>query len=232
MLYAIADTHLSFGVNKPMDGFGGWTNYVQRLSSNWNRLVTPEDTVVIAGDISWGMNFEEALPDFRFLHELPGRKLIMKGNHDYWWNTRRKMDAFFEENGLTTLQIVHNSAVDMGTVSVCGSRGWFFDAGSDADQKVLSREVARVKMSIDAARQYGNEPLVFLHYPPITGAARCEPILNLLKSEGIRRCYYGHLHGMAAKSAVQQEVEGIRFSLISADYLEFCPKFIEKTGRN
>ena len=144
-LFAIADTHLSFGTDKPMDVFRGWKDYVPRLEQNWRALVAPEDTVVIAGDISWGMSLEQAAADFAFLHALPGKKLILKGNHDYWWTTRKKMDAFFAANRWDSLRIVHNDAAAVdGCVAVCGTRGWFFDAEEDADKKIVMREAGRL----------------------------------------------------------------------------------------
>lgn len=223
-LFAIADTHLSLTTNKSMSVFPGWDDYVVRLEENWRNLVKPEDTVVIAGDISWGMNLKQARDDFAFLHSLPGRKLILKGNHDYWWTTRRQMDLFFAENGFDSLCIVHNDAVEVdGRYAVCGSRGWFFDAEEDADKLVLLREAGRLRTSIRAAKDTGLEPVVFLHYPPIYADQICTEILDVLKEEGISRCFYGHVHGKGIRLAVQGEIEGIRFRLISADSVHFCP---------
>lgn len=223
-LFAIADTHLSLGTNKSMTVFSGWDDYVSRLEENWRRIVKPEDTVVIAGDISWGMNLKQAREDFAFLHSLPGRKLIFKGNHDYWWTTRRQMDLFFADNGFDTLRIVHNDAVEVeGRYAVCGSRGWFFDAEEDADKLVLLREAGRLRTSIRAAKETGLVPMVFLHYPPIYADQSCPEILDVLKEEGIDRCYYGHVHSKGIRLAVQGNVDGIRFELISADALHFCP---------
>ena len=223
-LFAIADTHLSLGTNKSMTVFSGWDDYVTRLEENWRNIVKPEDTVVIAGDISWGMNLKQAKEDFAFLHSLPGRKLILKGNHDYWWTTRRQMDLFFADNGFDTLRIVHNDAVEVdGKYAVCGSRGWFFDAEEDADKLVLLREAGRLRTSIRAAKETGLEPVVFLHYPPVYADQICPEILDVLKEEGIGRCYYGHVHGKGIRLAVQGDVDGIRFDLISADALHFCP---------
>ena len=223
-LFAIADTHLSLGTNKSMTVFSGWDDYVTRLEENWRNIVKPEDTVVIAGDISWGMNLKQAKEDFAFLHSLPGRKLILKGNHDYWWTTRRQMDLFFADNGFDTLRIVHNDAVEVdGKYAVCGSRGWFFDAEEDADKLVLLREAGRLRTSIRAAKETGLEPVVFLHYPPVYADQICPEILDVLKEEGIGRCYYGHVHGKGIRLAVQGDVDGIRFELISADALHFCP---------
>ncbi len=225
-LYAIADTHLSFGTDKPMDSFPGWSDYTKRLENNWNHLVTDGDFVVIAGDISWAMNFDELKADFDFINRLNGRKIIIKGNHDYWWNTMKKMNAFIEENGFNTIQIVHNNCVEFDGFSVCGSRGWFFDSEEEQDEKVLNREVGRIKTSIESSHQ--DDKIVFLHYPPITADGRCDEILDLLKSEGIKECYYGHLHGIAAHSAVDETVDGIRLKLISADRLGFTPYLIKK----
>lgn len=223
-LFAIADTHLSLTTNKSMSVFPGWDDYVVRLEENWRNLVKSEDTVVIAGDISWGMNLKQARDDFAFLHSLPGRKLILKGNHDYWWTTRRQMDLFFAENGFDSLCIVHNDAVEVdGRYAVCGSRGWFFDAEEDADKLVLLREAGRLRTSIRAAKDTGLEPVVFLHYPPIYADQICTEILDVLKEEGISRCFYGHVHGKGIRLAVQGEIEGIRFQLISADSVHFCP---------
>lgn len=226
-LFAIADTHLSLSTDKPMDIFGGWQDYMQRLEKNWKALVSDEDTVVIAGDISWAMSLEGALEDFKFLNGLPGKKLIFKGNHDYWWSTMRKMEKFLEDNELNTLKIMHNSAVRVGDYAVCGSRGWFFDAEEDPDNKVLLREAGRVRRSIEAAKGIGGEPIVFLHYPPLTQNLVCNEIVSVLKETGVKRCYYGHLHGKSTLNAFIGEKEGINFNIISGDYLKFCPKLIE-----
>ena len=227
-VYAIADTHLSLSDNKPMDVFGGWQDYVFRLETNWRRLITDDDTVVIAGDISWAMSLEGAKEDFRFLNSLPGKKLIFKGNHDYWWCTMKKMEAFLSENGFDTIKILHNSAVRIGDYSVCGSRGWFFDDESGQDNKIILREAGRLRRSIEEAKALGGEPIVFLHYPPLNSSAVCSEIFGVLKEEGISRCYYGHLHGPALKSAFTGEKDGIKFNIISCDYLGFCPLLIEK----
>ena len=222
-LYAIADLHLSLGEEKPMDIFRGWTNYIDRLTRNWTALVQPADTVVVAGDVSWAMSLDGARTDFAFLDRLPGRKLLLKGNHDYWWNTRRKMDAFLAEQGFDSIRILHNSAERYGPWALCGSRGWFFDDEADADKKVLLREVGRLQASIDAGRALGGEPLAFLHYPPVTAAARCDEMMDALHRNGITRCWYGHLHGPSIRRAVQGVVEGIEFRLVSCDAADFTP---------
>lgn len=226
-LFAIGDTHLSLNGKKPMDIFHGWEGYVDRLTKNWKALVNPEDTVVIMGDISWAMSLEEAKQDFAFLNALPGQKIILKGNHDYWWNTRHKMDAFFEEQDFSTLHILHNDAYKVGDFSICGTRGWFYDSEEKDADKVLLREVQRLKTSIEAGKKLGGEPIVFLHYPPISSQQSCKPILNLLEEEGISRCYYAHLHGDVTKYSYNGMFHGIKFELLSGDYLKFCPKLVE-----
>ena len=225
-LFAIADTHLSFGTNKPMDTFNGWENYTEKLQKNWNNLVSDDDYVVIAGDISWAMNFDELYSDFKFINNLNGKKIIIKGNHDYWWNTVSKMNKFINENEFNTILFLYNNAVEFDGFSVCGSRGWLFDSEEAQDEKVLNREVLRLKMSLDSAKS--DEKLVFLHYPPITANEKCEEILNLLNEYGIKKCYYGHLHGVAARFAVDDSVDDVSFKLISADRLNFVPYLVKK----
>ena len=209
-----------------MTVFQGWDDYVTRLETHWRQLVTSDDTVVLAGDISWAMTLEDALEDFRFLHALPGRKLLLKGNHDYWWCTRRNMDAFFEENGLSSLTVVHNDAVSVdGRFAVCGSRGWFYDEAED-NAKILRREAERLRTSIKAAKQTGLEPIVFLHYPPLFDGRACAELTDVLLEEGIHRCYYGHVHGAGIRQAFEGEWQGIIFRLTSCDALRFCPLLI------
>ena len=223
-LFVIADLHLSFGANKPMNIFRGWDNYEERLEKNWRSLVTDEDTVVIPGDISWAMKLNECYEDFKFIHNLPGKKLLLKGNHDYWWDTRRKIENYLRKNGFDSIEIVFNSAKAVGEYAVCGTRGWFYDAEADSDKKVLNREVGRLRTSITEALKTGLEPVVFLHYPPVYGDQRCDDILNVLKEYNIKKCYYGQLHGSnVAKKAVTGEFEGINFKLISSDYVKFVP---------
>lgn len=223
-LFAIADTHLSFGTNKPMDSFSGWNDYVSRLEKNWNSVVTDNDTTVIAGDISWAMNFDELYNDFDFLNRLNGEKIIIKGNHDYWWNTVAKMNKFIENNHFHTIKILHNNSYTVDGISVCGSRGWMFESEEEHDEKVLNREINRIKTSIESAEC--DNKIVFLHYPPITTNGKCEEILDLLRNNGIKKCYYGHLHGVAAKIAIDDVIDDIQFKLISCDKLSFLPKLI------
>ena len=227
-LFAMGDTHLSLGTDKPMDKFPGWEDYVSRMEENWRKLVKPEDTVVIPGDISWGMTFDEVRPDFAFLNGLPGTKLIGKGNHDYWWSTMNKMNAFLEVEGFDTLRFLHNNTYVVGDYAVCGTRGWFFDDETPHSEKVINRECGRLRTGIDAAKATGKEPLVFLHYPPVTTDRECTPIMDVLRESGISICYYAHLHGNAISRAFRGEKDGIRIDLVSADSMKFCPLLISR----
>lgn len=227
-LFVIGDTHLSLSCNKPMDVFKGWTDYVDRLESNWNKVVSTEDSVVIPGDISWAMNFQEAVEDFRFLNNLNGTKYILKGNHDYWWNTMSKMNKFLSENGFDSIRIIHNNAYLIDSVAIAGSRGWFYDDTADADKKVILREAGRLRASLSEARKLGGEIVAFLHYPPISESQKCEEILSVLEEFEIKRCYFGHLHGFVSPQNAEIDYNGIKFKLISADHLGFCPRIIAK----
>ncbi len=220
-VFAIGDLHLSLGVQKPMDVFSGWDGYVERLENNWKALVKDGDTVVIDGDISWGMNFEQCCEDFAFLEALSGKKVLVKGNHDYWWNTVSKMMRWFDEKGFKTFEILHNNCIFAEGKALCGTRGWFYDIGQPADEKVMNREAQRLKTSLEMAKDA--EKIVFLHYPPIYSAAKADNLVSVLHEFDVKRCYYGHLHGASIQNAVQGSVDGIEYRLISADALQFCP---------
>ncbi len=224
-LYAIGDLHLSLGVHKPMDIFGpGWENYTRRIEEGFSSL-SAGDVTVLCGDLSWGMNFAESLEDFRFIDRLPGRKLLVKGNHDYWWNTAAKMRRFFEENGFTTLDVLHNNCHIYGDYALCGTRGWFYEEDQTPHNgKVLSREVGRLVASLNAAGE--RKKLCFLHYPPLYSGYRCPEILKTLEDYGVEACCYGHLHGASHRLAIQGRVGTVDYRLVSGDYLGFVPKKI------
>jgi predicted phosphohydrolase len=226
-LFAIADLHLSLSSGKPMDVFTGWEDYLVKLDKNWHNIVFENDTVVLPGDISWAMSLDEAVMDLKYLNALPGRKIILKGNHDYWWTTVRRMNAFIAENSLDSISVLHNTAVTVGGVCVCGTRGWFYDDTEAADKKVLMREAGRLETSIAEGEKTGLETVVFLHYPPIYNGSICIEIMDVLVRHKIKRCYYGHLHGRATAFAFEGLYEGICFKLISADYLRFSPLAID-----
>ena len=223
-LYTIGDLHLSLGGDKPMDCFGeAWRDHPEKLKEGF-RTVGPDDVTVLAGDLSWAMSLEEAREDFRFIHELPGRKLILKGNHDYWFTTAAKAYRFFRENGFDSLDILHNNAFPYGDTALCGTRGWFFEEerGGEHDRKMMRREVLRLEASLKAGGE--REKTVFLHYPPIFQNYRCQEILDLLQQYRVRRCYYGHIHGKGCRLAFNGWVGCTEFRLVSADSLNFVPE--------
>lgn len=229
-LFTISDLHLclSSGKEKSMDVFDGWENYIERLEKNWRNTVSDDDTVIIPGDISWAKNLKESFKDFYFLNSLPGKKIILKGNHDYWWSSKKKMDEYFKENSFDTLSILHNNAFKVENFSICGTRGWCMDSSLIEDEKILKREALRLETSIDAALNFDAEPLVFLHYPPVFGGYECKEILDVLLKKNIKRCYYGHVHGKnLRKKIVIGKYKGIDFNLISGDFVNFCPVLIE-----
>ena len=223
-IFAISDLHLSFGADKPMDIFRGWENYEEKIKNNWCRVVREEDTVVLPGDLSWGLKIEGAKADFAFLNDLPGKKILLKGNHDLWWGTAKKMREFLSENNLSKIDFIFNSCIVAENFAVCGTRGWFFDGGED--KKVLLREAGRLEASIKKALETGLEPLVFLHYPPVFGDAVCEEIFSVLKKYNIKKVFYGHIHG-AGRAGVVSEYDGIMLKLVSCDSLDFTPYCIK-----
>ena len=222
-LYVIGDLHLSFGCDKPMDVFGGrWENYTEKLLAGFSS-VKDSDTTVICGDLTWAMNLQEAKKDFLFLHRLPGRKIILKGNHDLWWTTASAAKRFFAENGIDSIDILHNNCFFYGDYAICGTRGWFYEEekGDEHDAKILRRELMRLDASLKAAGE--KQKLVFLHYPPKLLNYECTPILDLLCDYGVERCWYGHLHSAGRALAFEGEHRGVRFQLISADHIHFIP---------
>ena len=222
-LYAIGDLHLCLGAPKPMDVFGGaWMGYMDKLRSGLS-VIKPEDTTVLLGDLSWSLDLEGARQDFAWINEIPGRKIILKGNHDYWWSTAAKFEKFCKENGFTDLHLLNNNCYEYGDYAICGTRGWFFEEerSGQHDEKVFKRELLRLEASLKAA---GDRPkLVFLHYPPRYKGYECTEILELLETYGVRRCFYGHLHGGSHKLAMEGQWDGVEFRLTSADYLDFQP---------
>lgn len=219
-IFSISDLHLSFSADKPMDIFRGWENHEEKIKKNWCRIVKENDTVILPGDLSWGLKIEEAKADFQFLNDLPGKKILLKGNHDLWWGTAKKMREFLAENDFSKIDFVFNNCIVAENFAVCGTRGWFFDGGED--KKVLLREAGRLEMSIKEALKTGLEPLVFLHYPPVFAGQVCEEIFSVLKKYDIKKVYYGHVHG-AGKAGVVNEYDGIMLKLVSCDSIDFTP---------
>ena len=228
-LYTIADLHLSLGADKPMDVFGGaWDGYMDKLRQSLT-VLRDEDLLVIPGDLSWGLNLEKALPDLQFIDALPGRKLLVKGNHDLWWATVAKMRRFFEAHEITTLDFLHNNAFLWGDTALCGTRGWFYEeeTGGAHDEKIMNREIGRLRTSLEAAKKTGAARIYcFMHYPPIFGKYECPEIVTMLAEYGVERCYYGHLHGASHKRAWEGPYGGVDYRLVSADYLNFEPVLV------
>ena len=224
-LYTIGDLHLSFGTDKPMDVFGGgWISYVEKIKSGF-QILDPGDVCVLCGDTSWGMQLEESLEDFLFIDGLPGKKIILKGNHDYWWNTVSKMQGFFKVNQITGIEILHNNCFFYSDTAICGTRGWIADEELNAEQnkRITAREVTRLRTSLQAAGD-AEVKICFFHYPPRFKNFVCHDIISVMNEFGVKKCVYGHLHGEGHRHAVQGMVEGIEYEMVSADYIDFIPQ--------
>ncbi len=222
-LYAIGDLHLCLGAPKPMDIFGGaWVGYMEKLREGLS-VIGPEDTTVLLGDLSWALDLAAAREDFDWIDHIPGRKIILKGNHDYWWSTAAKFYSFCQEHGFHDQWILNNNYYEYGDYAICGTRGWFFEEerSGEHDEKVFKRELCRLEASLKAAGE--RQKLVFLHYPPRYKGYTCEPILELLSRYGVRSCFYGHLHGQSHGLAQEGLWDGVDYRLVSADYLNFRP---------
>lgn len=222
-LYAIGDLHLCLGANKPMDVFGGrWEGYMDKLRAGLS-CISPEDTTVLLGDLSWALGIEQAEKDFAFIHAIPGRKIILKGNHDYWWTTAAKFYQFCAARGWDDMFILNNNCYFYGDIALCGTRGWFYEQDKEGthDEKIFRRELGRLETSLKAAGEA--EKLCFLHYPPRYRGYECPEILELLEKYEVRQCFYGHLHG-ASHALAQEGLWGnVEFRLVSADRLNFRP---------
>ena len=222
-LYAIGDLHLCLGAPKPMDIFGGaWVGYMEKLKEGLS-VVKEEDTLVLMGDLSWALDLGNAKADFAWLNEFPGRKIILKGNHDYWWSTVRKFDAFCNDNSFENFHILHNNHFEYEGMAICGTRGWFFeeDRSGEHDEKVFKRELLRLEASLQSAGELPK--MVFLHYPPRYKGYECAEILEMLQKYEVRNCFYGHLHGASHGLAMEGMWNGVNFKLLSADRLNFVP---------
>ena len=222
-IFAISDLHLSFGTDKPMNIFKGWENHTDRLTANWKRLVKENDTVVLPGDFSWALKTEDSLKDFLFLENLPGKKVIIKGNHDLWWSTQKKLREFLSANNISSVEIVFNNCYVADGFAIAGTRGWFYD--EQGTQKVKLREAGRLDASLKSAESTGLPILTFLHYPPVYADNVCDEIFDVLKKHNIEKVYHGHIHGSGFNNAVS-EYDGIEFKLISCDCIDFTPFFI------
>jgi uncharacterized protein len=230
-LFAIADPHLGLGVNKSMNIFGSrWQDHETRLAENWRKTVGPDDTTVIPGDISWAMQLDGALPDLRYLDSLPGRKVLMRGNHDYWWASLKKMEQVCRAENLSTLSFLHNNGLLIpGECVICGTRGWILPddlAFTAADRKIYIREAGRLRLSLEMAaplRQPGQRLIACMHFPPFGGDGRPTLFTDLLASFGVDLCVYGHIHSLSIGADICSPPGKVRYNLVSADYLGFNP---------
>jgi uncharacterized protein len=231
-IYAISDLHLALSVDKPMDVFGNrWSGYMEKIEKNWNALVSNDDYVLIPGDISWATYLEQSLEDFKYIDALPGKKIITKGNHDYWWTTMNKLESFIRNNHFSTISFMHNNSFKVGRIVLCGTRGWKCpgdDDFSQEDRKIYERELKRLELSIKSALQNdGDELVVAMHYPPFNSDRKPSDFVEIMHKYDIKNCVYGHLHGDGFKNAVEGMIDGIDFHLVSADYLSFTPLKLE-----
>ncbi len=234
-VYVIGDLHLSFKNPKPMDIFGdNWENHEEKIRKNWIEAVKKDDTIILAGDFSWAMNLEDAKLDFGYINELPGKKILLKGNHDYWWTTLTKMKQYLQQNKYENIEFLFNNSYKIKNIIITGSRGWAINE-KQVNEKIINRELGRLELSfIDAQNKCNNneEIVVIMHYPPITNSDTLnkseQKFIQLMKKYDIKRCYYGHLHGKSHIEAIKENVNGIKFKLISGDYIDFKPIKIEE----
>jgi len=228
MIYAIGDLHLSLSVDKPMDVFGdNWTDYMNRIKQAWWETITDEDTVLIPGDVCWAISLNEAKIDLAWIDALPGKKIISRGNHDYWWETLKKMNPLFD-----SISFIHNSYESVGNIAICGSRGWVSPndtAFTEQDDKIYKRECHRLKLSLDKAKADGFEKiLVMLHYPPTNDKKELSPIQEILEEYGVSHVVYGHLHTKYCwHLSLEGVVNNVNYYFVSSDYLNFVPKHID-----
>lgn len=236
-IYVMGDLHLPFGVNKPMDVFGdGWQGYTEKIKEDWNKKVKNEDTVILAGDFSWATYLEDTYKDFEYLCALPGKKIMLKGNHDYWWTTVTSMKNYLEENNFNNIDFLYNNSFLIEDKIIVGTRGWAL-LDTENSRKMVKREAARLELSLKSAiEKYGEqkEIICIMHYPPVLATymkneyTYNSEFLDVMKKYNVKRCYYGHLHGASHKDAIEGNVEGINLKLISGDYLNFKLEKIDK----
>ena len=227
-IFVIADLHLSFNNPKPMDIFGEhWAGHEEKVKANWIENVSENDLVILPGDFSWETYLQDTKLDFEYLNSLPGKKLLLKGNHDYWWTTLKNMRTFLSENNYANIDFLYNNSYEFEDKIICGTRGWSI-TDENADEKLINRELIRLEISLkEGIEKYGDnkEIIVFMHYPPISKAKIIADeemkFVNLMKKYNVKKCYYGHLHGASIGDAIQGNIEGIEFKLVSADGLDF-----------
>lgn len=221
-IYAISDLHLSYNTDKPMDIFG-WKNYENKIKENWNSKVKESDLVILGGDFSWSMDLKDTYKDFEFIHKLPGKKILIKGNHDYWWGTLTKMKKYINEIGFNDINFLYNNSYEFEGKLICGTRGWNFSDLQEEDEKIYNREIQRLRLSLeDAVKKYGNEKeiIVCLHYPPLK-TNEISDFVRVMEKYNVTKCIYGHLHGPAHKFVIEKSINNIQYIMTSCDYTNF-----------
>lgn len=222
-IYAISDLHLSFGEDKPMDIFGEhWENHYEKIKEDWNKKVTENDLVLLPGDFSWSMKLQNTYNDFKFIEELPGKKILLKGNHDYWWTTLKSMRKYLEENEFNSIDFLYNNSYEFGNYYICGTRGWTISENDSENKKIYKREVERLKLSLESLKQFEGKKniIVCMHYPPIRTNEISE-FVDVMNEYNVKICIYGHLHGASQKEVVEGNIKDIEFKMVSCDYTDF-----------
>ena len=231
-IFAISDLHLSLSADKPMNIFGSkWDNYEEKMKENWNNVVSDDDLVLIPGDISWAMYLQDTAKDFEYIDNLNGKKLLLRGNHDYWWTTLNKMEKYVEENEFKTINFLKNNAFIWEDVAICGTRGWTIanSGSSDENKKIYERERQRIILSLEDARSYNPKSIIAaFHYPPFENLEISAGFLDILENYNVDECIFGHLHAASHINAPQGVQNGIKMRLVSCDYLNFTPILIKK----
>ncbi|CAG7839708.1 hypothetical protein CLOHAE12215_01122 [Clostridium haemolyticum] len=221
-LYAISDLHLSLNSDKPMDVFGEhWYNHHERIKENWINKITNKDTVLIAGDISWSMKIEDGMEDLEWIHKLPGKKIISKGNHDYWWGSISKLNSLYED-----ISFIQNNYFVYEDYAICGTRGWIppSDKYTQHDEKIYNREKIRLRISLDSAKKAGYEKIiVMIHYPPVNDKFEETELIKIFKEYNVEKVIYGHLHGASLKNIFEGKHHGIEYIMTACDYINFNP---------
>ncbi len=233
-VFAISDLHLALAEDKPMDVFGsGWENYMQRIRENWQQTVGQDDLVLLPGDISWATYLDNAGPDFYFIEALPGKKIISKGNHDYWWTTHSKLGKYLIRENLNSISFLQNNACFFSNLAIVGSRGWKNpedDGFTSEDEKIYLRELERLKLSLKQTEGFEGKRIAMLHYPPFTAKGKPTGFAEILESSQVEICVYGHLHGKKCQNAVEGKFGGVTYHLVSSDHLAFMPLFLGETA--
>lgn len=229
-IFAISDLHLPFFDNHGMEVFGDtWIDYEKKLEKNWRETIKENDTILIPGDVSWVTYLRDTVPDFNFIENLPGKKIISKGNHDFWWESASKLNKFIQENEFKTISFMHNNHFFRENAIICGTRGWKCpcdETFTEEDKRIYERELNRLELSLNSCkveRNLDSRLIVALHYSPFNFRKEPSGFVDILKKHNVDKCVYGHFHSKTFNQAVEGNFEGIEFKLISSDYLNFKP---------